>query len=176
MLIFFDESFRKSKTITDKSIGILCGIGIPEHELYKINSDIFHLKLKHFGGDQAKSMEIKGKELFKNYVFELEAKGLKSKNLSFGMDLLDYIVSKKLPVFGCVCFKEGLHVFRCADVRSLDKTFFFIFERINAYMKLEYPEKFAKLIFDDRGYQINKQNSETITNFFSTESNWFNNG
>jgi len=112
MLIFFDESFRKSETPPDKS------------------------------------------------------QGIHSKNLALASDLLDYIASKKLTVFGCVCFDDELRAFRCQDVRALDKTFRYIFERVDIYLKREHPNRMAKLIFDDRDYQTNRQNAETITNFF----------
>ena len=114
----------------------------------------------------ARKMEIKGIEIFKNFAFKLEQRGIKSKNLSFASDVLDYISFKKLYVLGCVCFEEELHNFKCEDVRALDKTFVFLFERVDVLMKREFPDRFAKLIFDDRGFQINNTNSEAITNFF----------
>jgi hypothetical protein len=166
MLIFFDESFRKSETEPSKALGILCGIAIPEKQLYKVVADVFQLKLKHLGAQYAREKEIKGRELLKPYVFKLETKGISSKNLALVADLLDYIVSKDLMIFGCVCFEDGLRAFRCEDVRALDKTFRYIFERVDIYIKREYPDRMAKLIFDNRGYQINKQNAEAITNFF----------
>jgi hypothetical protein len=166
MLIFFDESFRKSKTVIDKPVGTLLGIAIKEEDLSQIVSDVFHLKVKHFGAEIAKEMEIKGSELFKNWVFNLERRGIASINLSFASDLLDYIVLKDLKVLGCVCFEAELHKFKCEDVSSLDKTFFFVFERIDIYMKREHPNRLAKLIFDDRDFHINMANSQAITNFF----------
>jgi Protein of unknown function (DUF3800) len=166
MLIFFDESFRKSKTVVDKPVGMLLGIAIKEEELSQIVSDVFHLKVNHFGAEIAKKMEIKGAELLKNWVFELEKKGTPSTNLAFASDLLDYIIFKKLIVLGCVCFEAELHDFKCEDVRSLDKTFFYVFERVDIFMKHEHPDRLAKLIFDDRDFHINKTNSEAITNFF----------
>ncbi len=166
MLVFFDESFRKSETQPDKSLGILCGIAIPERQMYRVAADVFQLKLKHLGALYAREQEIKGKELLKPYVFKLEAKGLVSKNLALATDLLDYLVSKKLALFGCVCFEDGLRAFRCEDVRALDKTFRYIFERVDIYLKREHPERMAKLIFDNRDYQTNRQNAEAITNFF----------
>jgi hypothetical protein len=41
MLIFFDESFRRSETQPDKALGILCGIAIPEKQLSKVVADVF---------------------------------------------------------------------------------------------------------------------------------------
>lgn len=149
-----------------KPIGLLVGVAVKEEYFGQIFSDIYTLKVKHFGQDIAKRMEIKGSDLFKSFVFKLEKRGVKSKNLSFADDLLDYITFKNLIVLGCVCFEEELHEFKCEDVRALDKTFFYVFERVDVFMKREHPDRMVKLIFDDRGFQINKTNSEAITNFF----------
>lgn len=166
MFIYFDESFRKSQTVPNKELGILCGIGIPESELSKVVTDVYHLKYNNLGEQYVKEKEIKGKELLKNYVFNLERKGIKSNNLAMATDLVEYIISKNLKVFGVVSFQDGSQNFKCINVKSLDKTFVYLFERVDIFMKNEYPESMAKIIFDDRGYETNKQNSKAITNFF----------
>jgi hypothetical protein len=166
MLIFFDESFRQSLRHANVSLGALCGIGIPERQLSRVASDIYQLKLKHMGVDFARNSEIKGKELFKNYVFTLMRRGIKSRNIALADDLLEYIVSKKLPVFGCVCFEKDLQRFQVDDVTALDKTFKYLFERIDTFMKRYCEDEMASLVFDDRDYGINQKNSEAITNFF----------
>lgn len=166
MLIFFDETFRQSLRQKGISFGALCGIVIPEKELGRIAADVYQLKLKHFGPEFARNQEIKGKELLKNWVFRLAAQGQVSKNLSFASDLLAYIEARKLRLFGCVCFDNKYHQFRCDYVTALDVTFRYVFERIDMFMKINYPENMAKLIFDDRDYGINRKNSEAITNFF----------
>lgn len=166
MLIFFDESFRNTSTNPVRTTGTLCGIAIPENSLHDVVKDVYQLKYNHLGEEYAKEKEIKGKDLFKNYVFKLEEQGIKSKNLSLAEDILDYIISKQLIVFGCVSFEQDSQVFKCQNVKSLDKTFVYLFERIDIYMKREKPNSLAKIIFDDRGYTINSQNSEAITNFF----------
>jgi len=147
-------------------LGILCGIAVPEKQLNKVMADVFQLKLKHLGVEYANEKEIKGKELLKPYVLKLEARGIRSKNLALASDLIEYIASKRLAVFGCVCFDDELRAFRCQDVRALDKTFRYVFERVDIYLKREHPNRLAKLIFDDRDYQTNKLNAEAITNFF----------
>lgn len=166
MLIFFDESFRESLRYRDVSLGALCGVGIPEKQLTRVADDIYRLKLKHMGADFARGGEIKGKELLKNYVFNLASRGIKSKNLALADDLIEYIVSKKLPVFGCVCFEKELQRFQVDDVSALDKTFQYLFERIDMWMKIYHPDEMACIVFDDRDYGINQKNSEAITNFF----------
>jgi Protein of unknown function (DUF3800) len=167
VLVFFDESFRKSEKYQDTSLGTLCGVGIDESDSSRVADDIFKLKQKHLGSDFAKHNEIKGKDLLKNYVFRLESeKGIASKNLRLASDLIDYIVTKRLPVFGCVCFEKGLQNFRVDDVSSLDKTFKYLFERVDMYMKIHRHGSMASIVFDDRDYGINHKNSSAITNFF----------
>jgi hypothetical protein len=61
MLVFFDETFRDSLSYEGASFGALCGIAIPEKELHRVATDVFQLKLKHFGSHFARDREIKGK-------------------------------------------------------------------------------------------------------------------
>lgn len=165
MLIFFDESFGQSESDGKVTLGGLCGSGIPEHQLATVAQDIYQLKYKHFGADFARDGEIKGKELLKNYVFNLQKKGIESKSLAFASDLIDYIVAKRLPVFGCICFEKGMQKFQVDDVTALDKTFKFLFERVDTWMKRAHHGDMACLVFDDRDYGINQKNSTAITNF-----------
>jgi hypothetical protein len=166
MIFFFDESFRESLGHPGVSLGALCGVGIPEAQLRRVGDDIYELKHKHLDIDFARDGEIKGKELFKNYVFALQKKGIVSRNLALGVDLVDYIHRKQLPVFGCVCFEKGIQKFKADNVTALDKTFRYLFERIDMWMKLHRPDDRALIVFDDRDYGINKKNAEAITNFF----------
>ena len=59
-------------------------------------------------------------------------------------------------MFGVVCFRDNLQNFVNQDELRLDRTFEFLFERIDAYMRSEFPERYAKLIFDDRTVQANR--------------------
>jgi hypothetical protein len=170
MLIFFDETFRESLSVKDASFGALCGVAIPEKELHRVATDVFQLKLKHFGSHFARDCEIKGKDLLKNYVFRLAKKHGSSTNLTFATDLLRYIQAKRLTVFGCICFEKNLQKFRCEDMSAMDVSFRFLFERIDMFMKIEQPERLAKLVFDDRDYGINQKNAHAITNFFQRSS------
>jgi hypothetical protein len=52
------------------------------------------------------------------------------------------------------------------NVKALDKTFRYLFERVDMYMKIHRHHAMACLVFDDRDYGINQKNSEAITNFF----------
>jgi len=170
MLVFFDETFRDSLSRPGATLGALCGVAIPERQLHRIATDVYQLKLKHLGQDFARDSEIKGKEIFKNYVFRLAERGIESNNLAFAVDLLRYLQGKGLFVFGCVCFEKGMQKFACEDVRAMDMTFRYIFERVDMFMKIKHPDRMAKLVFDDRDYGINKKNAEAITNFFQRSS------
>jgi hypothetical protein len=79
MLIFFDETFRNSLSYPGVSLGVLSGIAIPENELHRVATDIYQLKYKHLGAEFARDGEIKGKELLKNWVFNLEKKAAPQK-------------------------------------------------------------------------------------------------
>ena len=166
MLVFFDETFRASLKHPNVTFGALCGVAIPESQLHKVASDVYQLKYKHFGPEFARDGEIKGKNLLKNYVFSLAAKGVQSKNLELAKDLLAYMEAKGLKIFGCVCFEKGMQHFKCEDVASLDMTFRHVFERVDMYLKIKHPGRMAKIIFDDRDFGTNKQNATAITNFF----------
>jgi uncharacterized protein DUF3800 len=170
MLIFFDETFRVYGPNPSLSLGALCGIALPEADLARISYDLFLLKLKHFGPEYASEREVKGKDIFKHFVFKLERRGIRSRNLAFADDLLDYMHQRKLRVFGCVCFEKKLQKFRVEDVVSLDKTFRYVFERVDIYLKLECPGHFAKLVFDDRDFDTNQRNAEAMTRFFQRSS------
>jgi hypothetical protein len=167
MLFFFDESFRKSRSEHKRDFGVLAGVAIPEKEMHRVSTDIFQLKLKHFGHEFASEREIKGKDLLKNRVFQHLKNGNKTVNLHFAEDLLQYISYKKIYVFGCVCFEQGIQRFKCNDVLVLDNTFRYIFERVDMFMKIEHQNQLAKLVFDDRDYGTNHPNALAITNFFT---------
>ena len=173
MLIFFDESFRRSRSEHRKDFGVLAGVAIPDKEFHRISTDIFQLKFKHFGHDFASEKEIKGKELLKNRVFQKQANGINAPNIQLAEDLLQYIAFKKIPVFGCVCFEKDIQRFKCTDAKLMDKTFRFLFERIDMFMKIEHPGSLAKLIFDDRDYGTNHPNALAITNFFTRSPQGF---
>lgn len=166
MLIFFDETFRVSERNPAISLGALCGIALPEEGLARISQDVFALKRKHLGADYANEKEIKGKDIFKNFAFKLEKRGIPSRNLAFAHDLLDYMHQRKLRVFGCVCFEKKLQKFQVEDVAALDRTFRYLFERVDMTLKIERPGRYGKIVFDDRDFDTNRQNAEAITRFF----------
>lgn len=167
MLIFLDESFRENNSQSKPApFGVLAGVSLREDALTAIAQDVYQLKYKHLGAEFAKDGEIKGKELTKRYAFNLEAKGIESKNLNLARDLVRYIRRKKIRVFGCVCFRPDMQAFKCQDLTVLDRTYRYLFERIDVFMKIESPTEKAILVFDDRDHGTNTNNATAITNFF----------
>jgi hypothetical protein len=166
VLFFFDETFRKSSAAHGKTLGALSGIAIPERELNRVSSDIYRLKLKHFDKEFASNGEVKASSMLSNSMFRLEKNGTPSHNLAYARDLLEYIVAKHFWIFGCVCFEKEMQNFQVKDVTALDLTYRYLFERVNMFMKIKYPEKMAKIVFDDRDYGTNQKNASAITNFF----------
>jgi hypothetical protein len=165
MLIFLDETFRIQKE-KNLPLGALCGVAIRERELTRVASDIFRLKQKHLGDDYARDNEIKGTELLKPYAFKMRELHGQSKNLNLALDLVRYLKSKKIPVFGTVCFEQEYKQFACQNMTALDKTYRYLFERIDMFMRIEDKEDIAILVFDDRDHGTNLKNATAITNFF----------
>lgn len=165
MLIFLDETFRiwEEKSLP---LGALCGVAIRERELTRVANDVFKLKQKHLGDEFAREREIKGKELLKPYAFKMREQHGNSRNLALAEDLIRYLRRKKIPVFGTVCFEESLKEFACQNMTALDKTFRYLFERIDMFMRIQDKEDVAVLVFDDRDHGTNLKNATAITNFF----------
>lgn len=167
MLVFLDESFRVNKRHAEPvPFGVLAGVALHEKGLTRVAQDVYRLKYKHLGAEFARDGEIHGKELTKRYAFKLEEKGISSKNLNLARDLIRYIRQKQIPVFGCVCFQDDLQDFKCQNLTALDKTYRYLFERIDMFVKIEAPEEKAILVFDDRDHGTNANNATAITNFF----------
>lgn len=124
-----------------------------------------NLKLKHLGF-KSSNIEIKGKEIFKNYLFKLESQGIESRGLNLARDIFNYLKTIGTQLFASIVFSKEEIDLACADVNQLERPFFFLFERINLFMKENYPGLMAKLVFDDRGVQFNQKLSKSISNFF----------
>lgn len=164
MLFFIDESWHTTKDGRYK-VGVLSAIQIKSHDFNDCSIDIFNLKIKHLGY-QCRDNELKGKELLKNWLFKLEAKGIKSVGLSLARDIIDYIASRGVQFFASVVLSTEEIDLACADATQLERPFFFLCERIDLFMKENHPGLMAKMIFDDRGLQCNENISKAISNFF----------
>lgn len=168
MLFFIDESWQSTHDNKYK-VGVLSAVQIKSHDFNDCSKQIYSLKVKHLGV-RAGDIEIKGREILRNYLFELEAKGIPSKELSLARDVLAYMQILGIRLFASVVFSKEEIDLSCANVNQLERPFFFLFERIDLFMKENYPGLMAKLIFDDRGVQFNKKISKSVSNFFHKSS------
>jgi hypothetical protein len=164
MLFFIDESWQWSFNKKFK-VGVLSAVQIKSHDYNEFSSQIFNLKIKHLGY-KSRNTELKGKDLLKKYFFRLEAKGFSSDGLNLVREILDYLKSRGAIFFASVVFAAEDIDLSCSEANQLERPFLFLFERIDLFMKENYPGLMAHLIFDDRDIQTNKNISKSLSNFF----------
>jgi hypothetical protein len=168
MLFFVDESWQVTKNQKYR-VGILAAINIKSYDYNDCAKQMYFLKKRSLGFD-AGNVEIKGKNIFRNFLFKLESKGVMSNELNLARDIFRYIKTLGNTCFASVVFAKNEIDLACANENQLERPFFFLFERINLFMKENYPEFKAKLVFDDRGIQINRSISKSVSNFFQKSS------
>ncbi|HVA66227.1 MAG TPA: DUF3800 domain-containing protein [Elusimicrobiota bacterium] len=164
MLFFIDESWQLSADRKHKA-GVLCAIPIGSGNFNQFSLELFNLKKKHLGFVGG-NLEIKGHRLLQRYYFKLEKKfSDQSTQLNLARDILSLCENSGLKAFATVTFpKEELDL-ACANPNQLERPFFFLFERINQFMKENHPDMIAKLVFDDRDVQTNNRISASVSNF-----------
>lgn len=157
---------KASVKSTHRPFGVLAGVAIPEDAFHTFQRDFYLVRRPYHGHVLPEDAEIKGKELLNKATLKrINLRGT-SAHWSLAEDLLGFARARKLKVFGIVCFRAQLHSFACGDETALDVTFRYLFERIDVYMKREFPGRVAKLVFDDRDHKTNERNARAITNFF----------
>ncbi|MCB4791126.1 MAG: DUF3800 domain-containing protein [Elusimicrobia bacterium] len=164
MLFFIDESWQTTEDNKYK-VGVLSAIQINSHDYNMCSQYIHDLKIKNLGF-KAGDIEIKGSHMFREFVFRLEEKQIVSRELTLARDIFAYMKTAGVLVFASVVFAKEEADLACADVRNLERPFFFLFERINIFMKENYPNLMAKIIFDDRNISFNQKLSKSVSNFF----------
>lgn len=164
MLFFIDESWQ---TTNDKKykVGILSAVSLSAQKFNDFSYQMYNLKIKHLGRECG-NIEIKGNSLLKKYFFRLETKNILSNQLSLAREIFVLAKNSEIKVFASVVFEKKEIDLACADVNQLERPFFFLFERMNQFMKENYPDAFANLVFDDRGIETNKRISKSVSNFF----------
>jgi hypothetical protein len=165
VLVFLDESFRRSHT--GHELGALCGVAVPEDILRDVAVDVFNMKRNSFGDEFARHRELKGSQLLKPRNFRGDAGPAARASVEFVRDLMRYLARRRLVVIGVVCFDTRLRTFKCDDPDRLDVTYRALFERLDNYMVREFPNRRAKLVFDDVDYGTNANRARAITNFFN---------
>lgn len=164
MLFFLDESWQVTHNGKYK-VGILAAVQIKSHDYNECSRQLYTLKTKHLG-IPAGNKEIKGDGIFRKYLFALETKGIVSRELNLARDIFAYMKTSGMVCFASVVFAQKEIDLACANAAQLERPFFFLFERIDLFMKENHPGLKAKLVFDDRGIQTNKAISKSVSNFF----------
>ncbi len=114
----------------------------------------------------AGNVEVKGKQNLRRYLFRLEDKGIKSNELNLVRDIIGHMESLGTKLFASIVFAEEELDLCCADENRLERPFYFLFERIDLFMKENHPGLMDRIIFDDRGIETNKRISASVSNFF----------
>lgn len=164
MLFFVDESWQPMPDGKHKA-GVLAALQIKSHDFNLFSQDIYKIKGQSLGFSAA-NRELKGNQLLRKYVFDLEKDGVKSNELNLVRDIFDYIKTKGSTLFGSIVFDETEADLACANANELERPFFYLFERIDLFMKENHPGLMAKIVFDDRGVQNNQKISASVSNFF----------
>ncbi len=164
MLFFIDESWQSTQDGKYK-VGILSAVQIKSHDFNECSKQVFLMKTKNLGISGG-NLELKGVQSFRPYIFRLEKKGVVSRELNVVRDVLAYMDSMGMKLFASVVFEERELDLACANVNQLERPFFYLFERVDLFMKENHPGLMAKIIFDDRGIQANKKISASVGNFF----------
>jgi hypothetical protein len=131
MLFFMDESWQLTPDKKYK-VGVLSALQIKSHDFNECSKDIYNLKIKHLWS-RSGDIEIKGREILRNYLFGLEAKGIQSKELNLARGIIDYMQTKGIRLFASVVFSIEEIDLACANVNQLERPFFFLFERIDLH-------------------------------------------
>jgi len=164
MLFFVDESWQSTHDGNHK-VGILSAVQIKSHDFNECSKQMYIIKTKNLG-QACGNIELKGVQSFRSYIFRLEKRGVISRELNVIRDVLAYMDSMGIKLFASIVFEEKDLNLACANVNQLERPFFYLFERIDLFMKENYPGLMAKIIFDDRGTQDNKKISTSVGNFF----------
>jgi len=145
MLFFIDESWQTTEDGKYK-VGVLATLQIKSHDFNLFSQDIYKIKGQHLGFPAA-NRELKGNQLLRKYVFGLEKDGVKSNELNLVRAVFSYIKTKGATLFGSIVLEETEADLACADVNELDRPFFYLFERIDLFMKENHPGLMAKNYF-----------------------------
>lgn len=164
MLFFIDETWQQTGDKKHKA-GVLGAIPISSPVFNDLSVQVYNIKKKYLGF-QAADLELKGHKLFQRYYFRLEQKGIKSDQLNIAREVFSLCDTFGVKTFASVTFEKSELDLACANADQLERPFFYLFERINQFMKENHPNLVAKLIFDDRGVPMNQRVSKAISNFF----------
>ncbi|MBL7170753.1 MAG: hypothetical protein ISS46_02020 [Candidatus Omnitrophica bacterium] len=124
MLFFIDESWQSTKDQKYK-VGVLGAISIHSQDFNEYSRQIYNFKINHLGS-KAGNIEIKGRAIFKRYLFTLEQKGISSDQLNLARDIFKYIKTHGSNAFASVTFEKEEIALECANINQLERPFFFL--------------------------------------------------
>lgn len=164
MLFFIDETWQQTENKKYKA-GVLSAVPISSNIFNDFSMQVYNIKRKYLGF-QGAGLELKGQKVFQRYYFRLEKKGVQSDQLNMARALYSFCEQQGVRIFASITFSQSELDLACANENQLERPFFFLFERINQFMKENSPDMVAKLIFDDRGVTLNQRISKSVSNFF----------
>lgn len=165
MLIFCDEAWKERAD--GRKVGTIAAVAIPKDRYNALADRIFFLAEKYWGFENARSREIKGKQLLNAYELRREEHGQASMKLSFARELMEELRAQSIKIFAIVVHREHEVDLLCEDPDRIDRPYLFLMERIHEYM-LELGERAtASVTFDDRGMKLNGQVATAYGNFLT---------
>src|SRR3989338_10712272 len=158
MLIFIDESWQNDDENPEQKVGVLSAVAIRSTDFNEYSRQIWNFKVKHLSA-KCGDIEIKGKEIFKKYLFRLEWKKVRSHSLDLARDIFDYAETHGAKAFASIVLDEKEVNLACADDKQLERPFFFLFERINLFMAEHHPDLMACLFFFYKGIKSDREST-----------------
>ncbi len=169
MLFFIDESWQSTPDQQYKA-GVLSAIALQSQDFNSISQQVRGLKQRWLGF-QAADLELKGAKLLQRYYFRLEQRGVdSSQQLNLARGIFALCKTMGIKSFASITFEQSEIDLACANQNQLERPFFFLFERINQFMKESFPHLTAMIVFDDRGVATNERISKSVSNFFHKSS------
>lgn len=148
-------------------MGTLAALAIPRDSYNGIEDRLFWLASKYFGSQNARERETKGKQLLSPYEFRREASGTQSNKLMYAQELLEDLRRRNVRAFASVVTSEKEVDLLCEDADHLDRPYFYLMERVNAYLQEMGGEVMGSMIFDDRGLPLNSSVAIAYRNFLT---------
>jgi hypothetical protein len=172
MFFYMDESWQTNKY----NVATIAAVSIPSNRVTQFENVVHAFKNKYLDQKSKALVELKGRKLVSKYWYNKEKLGEYCRNLNLTREILHYMRNEGCKVFASVCYDSTMMKLDCQDETRLDLPFKFLFERINAYMESEHPDKIATIIMDQRSsWKDNERIAATITRFFSRHATWKNN-
>ena len=117
MLFLIDESWQERPD--GQKIGVLAAVQIKARDFNSFSQEIYKLKVQHLGYD-AGNCELKGNKLFRNYLFELEKKGVRSADLELVRSVFNFLNNNNVKLFASIVHDKEEIQLTCKNTERLD--------------------------------------------------------